>query len=202
MQWVPKLISLIVLCLGIVCGHTALAEGPTSFDCKKAAHGSMEELVCHDAALATLDRRLSAVYKQASKKAVNEHPPLLKAEQRGWIKGRNDCWKSQNSRQCVKDAYQLRIAELQARYRLIAGKGPIVFICNANPLDQVTVTFFQTDLPTLIAERGDSVSLMYQQPSASGTRYQGRNESFWEHQGEATITWGYGTPQMHCRHTE
>jgi uncharacterized protein len=190
-----------MLGLCAVTQHLA-ATGPASFDCKKVAEGSIEALVCHDAELATLDRQLSTVFKQAVKKPLMNIPRVLKAEQRGWIKGRNDCWKSQDNRQCVKDAYQQRISELQARYQLIVGTGPIVFICNANPADQVTVTFFQSDLPTLIAERGDSVSLMYQQPSASGTRYQGRNETFWEHQGEATITWGYDAPQMHCRHTE
>jgi len=51
----------------------------------------------------------------------------------------------------------------------------------------------------MIAERGDSVSLMYQQPSGSGTRYQGRNETFWEHQGVAMITWGYGAQPMRCK---
>jgi len=40
---------------------------------------------------------------------------------------------------------------------------------------------------------------MYQQPSASGTRYQGRNETFWEHQGVTAVTWGYGAPEMHCK---
>ena len=64
---------------------------------------------------------------------------------------------------------------------------------------QVTVMFFPTDLPTLYAERGDSVSLMFLQPSASGTKYQGRNETFWEHQGEAKVTWGYVAPEMHCK---
>ncbi len=59
--------------------------------------------------------------------------------------------------------------------------------------------FFPTDLPTLYAERGDSVSLMFLQPSASGTKYQGRNETFWEHQGEAKVTWGYVAPEMHCK---
>ena len=48
------------------------------------------------------------------------------------------------------------------------------------------------------AERSDSVSLMYFQPSGSGAKYQGRNETFWEHQGETSITWGYGAPQMRC----
>jgi hypothetical protein len=62
----------------------------------------------------------------------------------------------------------------------------------------VIATFFQTDPPTLIAERGDRVSLMYLQPAGSGAKYQGCNESLWEHQGEAVITWGYGRPEMRC----
>jgi membrane-bound inhibitor of C-type lysozyme len=92
-----------------------------------------------------------------------------------------------------------RIAELQARYRLVDGNGPVRYECEGNAANEVVVTFFQTEPPTLIAERGDTVSLMYLQPSGSGARYQGRNESFWEHQGEALITWGYGTREMRCK---
>jgi len=69
---------------------TVFAECP-SFDCGKVKAGSIEEMVCKDDKLGALDRKLAAVYGAASKKAVNEHPPVLKAEQRGWIKGRNDC---------------------------------------------------------------------------------------------------------------
>ena len=176
---------------------TAGAEGP-SFDCGKVEAGSIEEMVCKDKGLAALDRKLAEVYSAASQKAVNEHPPVLKAEQRGWIKGRNDCWKSADRRKCVEDNYRLRIAELQARYRLVLGNGPITYACDGDPKNEVVVTYFQTDPPTLIAERGDQVSLMYLQPSGSGAKYQGRNESLWEHQGEATITWGYGSPEMRC----
>jgi len=149
--------------------------------------------------LSALDRKLSVIYSAAAKKATNEHPPVLKAEQRGWIKGRNDCWKSADKRACVQDEYQRRIAELQARYRLVQGNGPVRFICDENPANEVLVTFFQTDPPTLIAESGDSVSLMSLQPSGSGTKYRGRNETYWEHQGGASITWGYGAPQMRCK---
>jgi hypothetical protein len=100
--------------------------------------------------------------------------------------------------QCVSNEYVHRIAELQARYRLVVSSGPVRFICDDNQGNEVVVIFFETDPPTLIAERGESVSLMYRRLSASGTRYQGRNESFWEHQGKATIVWGYGAPEMHC----
>jgi uncharacterized protein len=189
--------SIFVLALG--CWRnagTAMAEGP-SFDCSKAP-GSIEELICKDEELSSLDHKLAGVYAEAIKTAASEHPPVLKAEQRGWIKGRNDCWKSKKPRDCTANAYRLRIAELQARYRLVPANGPIWYFCNYDPRDEVVVTFFQTNPPTLIAERSDQVSLMYLQPSGSGSKYQGRNESFWEHQGEATIVWGYGSPEMIC----
>jgi membrane-bound inhibitor of C-type lysozyme len=73
-----------------------------------------------------------------------------------------------------------------------------LYACEGDPRNEVIATFFQTDPPTVIAERGDRVSLMYLQPSGSGAKYQGRNESLWEKAGEALITWGYGTKEMRC----
>jgi len=186
----------LLLCGGVDAG-CAPAAGP-SFDCTKVAAGSIEAMICADRELTELDRRLASVYGQAAQKAGNEHPPVFKAEQRGWIKGRNDCWKSDDRRRCVADSYVQRIAELQARYRLVGHIGPVTYHCDDHPKSEVVATFFQTNPPTLIAERGDQVSLMVQQPSASGARYQGRNESLWEHHGEARITWGYGAPEMRC----
>ena len=78
-------------------------------------------------------------------------------------------------------------------------RGPFTFRCVGDGAGEVVVNFFATDPPTLIAERGDSVSLMYAAPAASGARYVGRNESFWEHQGEAAVVWGYGAPTLTCR---
>lgn len=181
---------------------SALAQGP-SFSCDKVEAESVEETICQDEELSGLDRRLADVYEAASKKGADEQPSVLRAEQRGWIKGRNDCWKSADQRNCVRDIYQRRIAELQATYRLVPETGPITYQCsgdNGGGLlgDELVVTFFETDPPTLIAERGDSVSLMFLEPSASGARYQGRNETFWEHQGEATATWGFEAPEMKC----
>ena len=180
--------------------NDAVAANP-SFDCRQVSMGSIEDLVCKDDGLATLDNKLAEVYATATRKAVNEHPPMLKAEQRGWIKGRNDCWKSADRHKCVENSYRLRIAELQARYRLIPVTGTVRYVCNGEPANEVIATFFQTDPPTLIAERGDRVSMMYLQPSGSGAKYQGRNETFWEHHGEALITWGYGAPEMRCQKT-
>jgi uncharacterized protein len=175
---------------------SATAADP-SFDCDNAA-GTIEEMICNDEGLAALDRKLAEVYAAAAWKAVDEHPPLLRAEQRGWIKGRNECWKSEDPRSCAASSYRTRIAELQARYRLVPQDGPFGYVCEGDPRNEVVVSFFRTEPPTLIAERGDQVSVMHLQPSASGSKYQGRNEMFWEHQGEATIVWGYGADEMRC----
>ncbi len=188
----------VLLALSLTRGASAVMAAGPSFDCRKVAEGSIEKIICADDELARLDRNLTEVYSAASKKAANERPPVLKAEQRGWIKGRNECWKSDNKRSCVEEEYRRRIAELQAKYRLVSAIGPVTYFCDGNPKNEVVATFFQTEPPTLIAERDDQVSLMYLQKSGSGARYQGRNESLWEHQGEAMITWGYGSKDMRC----
>jgi uncharacterized protein len=194
-----------VICLALAWGGaclagSAMAQGPT-YDCKKA-NGSIEKMICADPELGALDRTLAVVYAAALRKANNERPPVLKAEQRGWVKGRNDCWKAEGKQACVTDAYRRRITELQARYRLIPISASATFICDGDPRNEVIVNYFQSDLPSLIAERGDQTSLMVQERSASGTRYVGRNESLWEHQGEATIVWGHQAPEMRCKKAE
>ena len=182
---------------GLVWPGAGSARGP-SFDCGAVEVGSGAARVCADPELAALDHKLAEVYAAALGKANNEHPPVLRAEQRGWIKGRDDCWKSDDQDACMREAYVTRIAELQARYRLVPFIGPVFYACEGNPAHEVVATTFHTEPPTLIAEYGDSVSLMFLQPSASGTKYQGGNETFWEHQGEARIAWGYGAPEWRC----
>jgi uncharacterized protein len=187
-----------LLLAALLTGRAAQADSP-SFDCAKAVDGSIEKLVCSDAALSSLDRKLAEVYAAATRKAVNEHPPTLKAEQIGWIRGRNDCWKSDDRRSCVEAEYRQRIASLQARYRLVAGTGPVTFFCDGDRRNELVVTFFATDPKTLIAERGDATSLMYLEPAGAEARYVGRNETFTGTDGTAVVTWGYGAPPMRCQ---
>jgi uncharacterized protein len=177
----------------------AASAHAASFDCTKSAPGSIEELVCKTPALSTQDEQLAEVYKQAQAKAQNEQPPTLKAEQRGWLKGRDDCWKADDKPHCVADSYQRRIAELQALYQLVPAKGPARFACDKQPKKELIATFYATEPPTLIAEFGDATSLMYAQPSGEGNTYKGPNESFSEHGGEAKVVWGYEAKVMVCK---
>ncbi|HKJ04044.1 MAG TPA: MliC family protein [Geopsychrobacteraceae bacterium] len=175
-----------------------VASSP-SFDCNNVNAGSIEDLVCKDDRLAFLDRKLAEVYASATRKAINEHPPKLKAEQRGWLKGRNECWKNTDRRKCVGESYRLRIAELQALYRLIPATSTVRYMCDGDPRNEVIATFFATVPATLIAERGDSVSLMFHQPNSSGTMYRGRNESLLTLHDETVIVWGHGALELRCQ---
>lgn len=94
----------------------SLYANQPSFDCTKVKKDSSEGLICGSDKLMDLDRELAAVYKQALPKATKED--RLKAHQRGWIKGRNDCWKAKDEKKCMAEQYHLRIKELKEKYAL------------------------------------------------------------------------------------
>lgn len=183
------------LTIFIVATQASAQEGP-SYNCNAITPGSMEDLICKSPELATQDRNLAAAYTAALKKAGNR-ANTLKAEQRGWIKGRDECWKSDDKPACIQDAYRQRMVELQAGYELVPGTGPVTFECGQE--GSLSATFFQTEPASMMATYKGEQSLMLLAQSDSGTRYQGRNESFWEHQGEARVTWGYGAKEMTCK---
>lgn len=185
---------------GLIPAFAMAAEGKQgpSFSCANVESGSIEAMVCSDPQLAAQDRQLAAVYGQAWTVADENGLATLRGEQRGWLKGRDDCWKSDDQRSCVSHSYQLRIAELQARYRLLKGDGPFIYECDGNPATKVVVIYFPTEPLTLIAERGDSAALMYLQSSVGEGHYQGRNESLTAYQGVTTIVWGDQAEPIHC----
>ena len=178
----------------------ASAQGP-SFDCGKA-QGEVQTLICKDAGLAALDRQLDGVYKAAMTKARDGMPAQLRAEQRGWVKGRDDCWKAKGGptyltdswqvstvRDCVEGNYKIRISELQAQWQLVKSRPPVFYTCADNPANEVVATFFETDPPTARLERGDRTVIAWQITAASGSKYEGQNVTFWTKGNETTVTW-------------
>jgi len=178
----------------------ALAQGP-AFDCAKAS-GEVETLICADQALAALDRKLDEVYKAASAKAKGQLLTTLRTEQRGWVKGRNECWKAQKdtptyltaswtvdtAKACVEANYKIRTSELQAVWRLLPPK-TVSFACQNNPANELVANFFDTDPPSARLERGDRTTTVWQVPAASGGKYEGQNVTFWTKGNEATASW-------------
>jgi uncharacterized protein len=95
---------------------TNIYANQPSFDCSKVEKDSSEGLICSSHELMNLDKELALLYKQALKKASKDD--MLKAHQRGWIKGRNECWKAEDEKQCMVNQYNLRMEELKEKYKL------------------------------------------------------------------------------------
>ncbi|WP_169047417.1 MliC family protein [Aeromonas salmonicida] len=170
-----------------------------SFDCAKAA-GAAETLICKDAALAALDNELAALYPKALANLSPEQLKTQKAMQRGWIKGRNDCWKAKDLRQCVEENYQQRITELQIKGGQLMVTTPVDYKCG-NKVTLLTYFYNDAKLPAAVINlsEGDSQQqvLAYEAPSASGARYEGQNLSLFTKGGEASLE-RYGQPALSC----
>jgi uncharacterized protein len=155
--------------------------------------------VCRDDRLAALDRKLAATYDAARAKADAAARRRLTAEQAEWAKRRNDCRKADDTRACIPEAYERRIAALQAFYALVPPKGPFIFVCDNPARDEIRVSFYGTSPPAMLAARGGELSLMFAALAASGAKYEGRTGMFWEHHGQARVRWGPEAPEMTCK---
>ena len=99
------------------CERLRARGGAPSFDCSKAS-GQVEELICADPELAALDVEMARLYQAVSAEATGQEMKTLRTDQRGWIKGRNDCWKAVgvSVRECVEASYRDRIRELRSQF--------------------------------------------------------------------------------------
>lgn len=73
---------------------------------------------------------------------------------------------------------------------------PIRFACNDG--SSVVARYSQPDTGTLWLRRADSIAELKSQPMASGTRYEGANVSFQEHQGQVQLRWGPNAAPVTC----
>ncbi len=195
MRWIVQAVIASVVAFPVA----ALSEGPT-FDCAKA-QGEVEKLICSDASLAALDRKLDGAYKAATAKATGKLATDLRNEQRGWVKGRNDCWKANGQetwitatwtvntvKGCVDAQYRLRASELQAVWQLVPPK-TVSYACQNNPANEVVASFFDTDPATIRLERGDRVVTMWLVGVPSDGKYEGQNVSLVRTGSELKVSW-------------
>lgn len=168
---------------------------PPSFDCANSA-SEIEKLVCADPELAAADARLAEVYDRELNRPGTAKPTMV-ATQRGWVKGRDDCWKEDDKRRCVLESYWTRMAELQINSPETTTPTPLELRCDDNS-QPVSASFYNSfDPPALVLTVGSDQSILFSEPSASGSKYGRAGAEFWEHQGEAKIDF-YGN-KLTCK---
>jgi uncharacterized protein len=187
----------------------AVAASP-AFDCARA-DGAAEELICKDDELAALDREVQRLFDLAVTTPDMEKAQLdeLKATQRGWIKGRNDCWKAEKLGDCIAAEYIFRIHQLRQAYANARSDdakgisiGPQVLDCKDFGA-LIGVTFVTAGNSYAHLEWLDQDLFVKQAEAASGVRYEGQYlydgpATLWTKGDEATFTLP-GKPDYTCR---
>ena len=85
-----------------------------------------------------------------------------------------------------------------------AALGPFRFICNDAAQSVFIATFHQsptsnTPSDRLQLEHQGATRELTAVIAASGSKYEGDEASFWEHQGEARIRWQTDAPELQCK---
>lgn len=168
---------------------TAAVPPPTgpvtpSFDCAKA-ESEAETMVCADYGLAGLDRRLAEVY--AAELAKPGASKELAATQRGWVKGRDECWKADDKKLCVEEEYRTRIAELQINSPGAMAATAVEFTCDDNSRPFTMAYYNDYDDRPAVITLGNDQAIVFPQPAASGTQYGRKGILYREHQGKAVV---------------
>ena len=155
-----------------------------SFDCGKA-ESEAETMVCTDYGLAALDNRLAEVY--AAELAKPGASKELAATQRGWVKGRDECWKADDRKLCVEEEYRTRIAELQINSPGAMAATAVEFKCDDNSKPFTMAYYNELDDKPAVITLGNDQAIIFPQPAASGTRYGRKGITYREHQGKAMV---------------
>lgn len=175
-----------------------------SFDCSIPASDA-EQAICASDELAALDVELARLYRAAvdGPNMTASRRDELRATQRGWIKGRDECWKAQGDLEaCVRDEYALRIYELRQAYSDArtddgASLGPFPWVCEG--LGAVLGTAFVNGPdPVVVLRWAENWAILPQGPSGSGARYVDGSTLFWTKGDEATFATP-GGQEFACR---
>ncbi|MGH8439145.1 MAG: MliC family protein [Pseudomonas sp.] len=186
--------TLVLLTCLLPIGTALAAEGP-SFSCDKAEGVALK--VCQSPQLSKLDRDLAALYKRVLGQADSDSQKQLKATQRGWIKGRDECWKASDVDACVLEQYQVRMVKLQIQSGAVWVPAAVEFDCNDDSKPFTAVFYNQLEPQAAVLTYGGDQTIAIALPSGSGSKYGAQGVEFWEHQGEAKVKW-YGA-ELTCQ---
>ncbi|MCW5889716.1 MAG: DUF1311 domain-containing protein [bacterium] len=185
----------LVVALALLVPVPAPAATP-SFDCDRA-QGPVETLLCHNGALADLDRRMSQVYADALRAFSEPQRSAQIAAQEQWLRTRDACASAPDLVRCVQTTYDLRITTLQVAAGLFRVPDPTAWDCGA--AGPVTVRLYDlTQLPAAVVQVGSAPEeIAVSRPGVRGMRYQGRTLTF-RILGDEAVLGRHGETDVTC----
>lgn len=164
----------------------AVPMEPPTFDCA-GAEEEARKLICGDAALAALDRRLADEFGKALSRTSGDSKELLQSDQRNWIRERDGCWTEDDLAACVRRLYHERLLALHVADRGSAIPPTVTLRCDSDAQMASIVYYTDLDPAAAIVTLGEDRASVFAQPTGSGTHYAGDRVDLREHQGEITL---------------
>jgi uncharacterized protein len=184
----------------------ALADDPAA--CNGAPPKSIELVICKSAMLSALDIEVNRVYALATGPFGGGTSTIIRSQQAPWLATRSACLKSKTRVACVRDLTLARIAAIRTQSksaRVADAKGtslgPFAFRCEP-PDNLLSITYVNVKPGFAWIVRKSGASMLQQQRSGSGARYEGDGTLFWEAQGEARWRDQTNDPEVTCKRVE
>jgi uncharacterized protein len=105
--------SILIILLSLSSALFAEIQKVPSYECANAYY-EVEKIICKSNELSHLDSKLATIYSRLLKLYPDQFD-AIKTEQTAWIHQRNDCKKSRDKEQCIKELYQTRTAEIASK---------------------------------------------------------------------------------------
>jgi uncharacterized protein len=181
------MITVVVLLAGMA---RCRAQSSASLDCSKAI-STTAKMVCSDKGLAALDAKMVDLYKAAGM------GPATAAQQRRDLFRADNCSSASDAHSCVETAYQRRIIALEIEQRKAGKPLSAKYNCGGGAKSFSASFYNSTEPQSVMLVNGNDHAVALIAMSGSGSRYTAPGIEYWEHQGEASVTWR-GT-KMVCR---
>jgi len=176
--------------------------------CANAPPKSIELVICKSAMLSALDTELNRVYALATGPIGGATSTTIQSQQASWLATRSACLKSKTRVACVRDLSLARIAAIRTQSKSArtadakgTSLGPFAFRCEP-PDTLLNITYVNVAPGFAWIVRKNGASMLQQQRSGSGARYEGDGTLFWEAQGEARWRDQTNDPEVTCKRSE
>ncbi|MEO8738307.1 MAG: MliC family protein [Casimicrobiaceae bacterium] len=195
-----------VLIAAAALSGAALAEDPVA--CTSAPPKSIALVICKSPMLNALDAELNRLYALATGPAGGASVPAVRSQQAPWLAARAACMKSKTRVACARDLTLARIDAIRAQSMAACSAdakgtslGPFAFRCDT-PDGMLSITYVNVKPGFAWIVRKGGASMLQQQRSGSGARYEGDGTLFWEAQGEARWRARTNDPEVACNRVQ
>lgn len=148
---------------------------------------------CERPILKSYDGKIRDLLKQIADKRTQYPQFNVEKDQADWLQRHDQCISDKDLKMCLELSYMERYSQLMAQFEMVPKDGPLAYQCGDDK--DVQLTFYATDLPTVIVRYHNEFREAFMGPLSKGVNYTSHNLKVTERKLAATIYWDDKTLQ-------